>query len=35
MLLGQRLRDVIPASIFKSAVLVVVLLSGLGLIMKA
>jgi uncharacterized membrane protein YfcA len=35
MYLGQRLRDLIPANFFKRAVLVVVLLSGLGLIYKA
>jgi uncharacterized membrane protein YfcA len=35
MYLGQRLRDVIPANFFKRAVLVVVLLSGIGLIYKA
>jgi uncharacterized membrane protein YfcA len=35
MYLGQRLRDSIPANLFKTAVLVVVLASGLGLIYKA
>jgi uncharacterized membrane protein YfcA len=35
MSLGQRLRDVIPAHFFKSAVLLIVLVSGLGLIYKA
>ena len=35
MHVGQRLRDLIPAEVFKRAVLVVVLLSGLGLITKA
>jgi uncharacterized membrane protein YfcA len=35
MYLGQRLRDLIPANFFKRAVLVVVLLSGKGLIYKA
>jgi len=35
MFFGQRLRDRIPADLFKTAVLVVVLLSGLGLVYKA
>lgn len=35
MYFGQRLRDLIPASYFKTAVLVVVLMSGLGLVYKA
>lgn len=35
MYLGQRLRDLIPADLFKRVVLIVVLLSGLGLIYKA
>jgi len=35
MFFGQRLRDRIPADLFKKAVLVVVLLSGLGLVYKA
>jgi uncharacterized protein len=35
MFIGQKLRDLVPADAFKQAVLVVVLLSGLGLIFKA
>ena len=35
MYLGQRLRDLVPAGFFTRTVLVVVLLSGLGLISKA
>jgi F0F1-type ATP synthase membrane subunit c/vacuolar-type H+-ATPase subunit K len=32
MLAGQKLRDFIPANVFKTAVLVIVLLSGLTII---
>ena len=35
MLLGQRLRDKIPADFFKAAVLIIVFLSGGGLLAKA
>jgi uncharacterized membrane protein YfcA len=35
MFFGQKLREFIPADAFKSAVLVIVLLSGLGIIFKA
>jgi uncharacterized protein len=35
MYIGQRLRDLVPADLFKSAVLCVVLVSGFGLIYKA
>jgi uncharacterized protein len=35
MLLGQKLRDVVPADMFKRCVLIVVLLSGAELVRKA
>jgi uncharacterized membrane protein YfcA len=35
MLLGQKLRALVPADAFKKAVLVIVLLSGLGLVFKS
>jgi uncharacterized membrane protein YfcA len=35
MFIGQKLRELVPADVFKRAVLVIVLLSGLGLIFKA
>src|SRR5258706_6819860 len=35
MLLGQKLRERVPADVFKKAVLVIVLLSGMGLVFKS